>query len=255
MHIKERITNGVWRPSIFDKYARRVVAGNSTKELICQTKQADLTFKKLMTELDPKTNYHNVIRPELNHTDNVFLVQKDFVVAKTKTIPDCDGAITNLKGYPIFMLCADCPPVAVYDPINNVIGLFHSGWKGTLTQIAPKGIKLMTQKYGSDPRKLLVSVGPSISQKNYSVTSERYQKFTKVYDSKEIQKIFLPSTREGYYLLDLKEAIKISLEKSGVKEKNVEISRYCTYGNNDKFSSHRKKGDTSSRTGYCVTLK
>ena len=59
----------------------------------------------------------------------------------------CDGIITSDKNKVLALLTADCMPVYLVDATNNVFGLVHSGWKGTLLSIVPKAIrKLMLLK-------------------------------------------------------------------------------------------------------------
>ncbi|MFR3320970.1 MAG: laccase domain-containing protein [Lachnospiraceae bacterium] len=50
------------------------------------------------------------------------------------------------------------------DPVHRAIGLSHSGWRGTVSDIAAATVRTMQGEYGSRPEELLVGIGPSICQ-------------------------------------------------------------------------------------------
>ena len=51
---------------------------------------------------------------------------------------DVDGLITNERGLPLVIHSADCIPVLLHDPVKQVIGACHAGWRGTALGIAAK---------------------------------------------------------------------------------------------------------------------
>ena len=53
---------------------------------------------------------------------------------------------------------ADCAPVFIYDSKSELIGLVHSGWKGTLKSISKNAIDLFI-KNGSKPNDIQVFIG------------------------------------------------------------------------------------------------
>ena len=72
----------------------------------------------------------------------------------------------------IFTKYADCLPVYIYDPLKEVIGLVHSGWRGTLQEITLEAIKLMEKNYGTDRKNVYFAFGIGIGQENYEVGQE-----------------------------------------------------------------------------------
>ena len=56
-----------------------------------------------------------------------------------------DGLITNERNVPIVTYYADCVPLFFLDPVEKVIALSHSGWKGTVKQIGVKTINKMVR--------------------------------------------------------------------------------------------------------------
>jgi len=84
-------------------------------------------------------------------------------------IPGVDGLITNRPGLCLGVQVADCCPVYLVDPVQQCIGLVHSGRKGTEQGIAVQAIAKMKEHFGSQPADLLVQLGPCIRPPLYEV--------------------------------------------------------------------------------------
>ena len=85
------------------------------------------------------------------------------------SIKDTDGFYTILKQGILLTLCfADCVPLFFIAPESRMIGIAHAGWKGTVGRIAKEMIQIGNQKE-SDPKQILVAIGPSICEKCYIV--------------------------------------------------------------------------------------
>jgi copper oxidase (laccase) domain-containing protein len=81
----------------------------------------------------------------------------------------CDGIITTQRGIVLGVYVADCCAVYIVDPKTPAIGLVHSGRKGTELGIVPNAITLMTDRFGSDPREMIVQLSPCIRPPHYEV--------------------------------------------------------------------------------------
>ena len=68
---------------------------------------------------------------------------------------DVDGLITDKSNKILSLTYADCICLYFYDPVKNVIGNIHSGWRGTYQQIAKIAVKILKQKYGVKPEDLI----------------------------------------------------------------------------------------------------
>jgi YfiH family protein len=148
--------------------------------------------------------------------------------------PATDAFITNSPDLFLVISVADCMPVMMFDPVNNAIANIHSGWRGTQKNIARKTVKLMCEKFNSDPAELVVFMGPAISQKNFEVDADVARLFPGEYV------IPKPGT-EGKFLVDTGRMVFDSLIKEGVKETNIERSTICTYDANNMHSYRRDK--------------
>ena len=79
--------------------------------------------------------------------------------------------VTDTPGLNLMALSADCPPVFFYDPVKHVIGLAHSGQKGTALRIAGNVVEAM-RTFRPDPSDITVAIGPGIGPCCYKVGPE-----------------------------------------------------------------------------------
>ena len=198
--------------------------------------------------------------PELADSANMSMQQ----VNNHIRFPRTDGAITNQKGILLTTVHADCLPVWLYDEENQVIGLVHAGWRGTLAGIAPKAVKLMQETYGSDPAKMRAAIGPGISMCCFETGSEVIEAFREHWDfadfyAETAEEHFgddeIPESAEGKYYIDLKGINTEELLEAGLQLENIEISRHCTHCEPETFASYRREGGTYMRMGAGICLE
>lgn len=156
-----------------------------------------------------------------------------------------DALITNQKGYCLCVSTADCVPVLLFDPIQKVVGIVHAGWRGTVAKIVKQTLDLMEHTYNTEPKDVLVGVGPSISQKAFEVGDEVYEAFQKV--GFDMDKIAVRNEQSQKYHIDLWEANRLQLIECGVQAENIQISGICTYEQHETFFSARRLGTKSGR--------
>ena len=80
-----------------------------------------------------------------------------------------DGFITNQRGISLGIYVADCCAVFLVDPVQQAIGLVHSGKKGTELGIVGIAITKMREHFDSAPRDLIVQLSPCIRPPHYEV--------------------------------------------------------------------------------------
>jgi purine-nucleoside/S-methyl-5'-thioadenosine phosphorylase / adenosine deaminase len=83
-------------------------------------------------------------------------------IALDQCFESCDGLITNQRGVCLGIYVADCGAVFIADPIQHVIGLVHSGKKGTELGIVSSAINTLGEHFGSRPADLVVQLSPCI---------------------------------------------------------------------------------------------
>jgi len=184
-------------------------------------------------------NTSDIVRNAQVHGNRIRVVTKeDTGKLFTQTPPEADGLITNSPGVALMVYTADCVPVILHDPVKNVIGAVHAGWRGTASNIAGEAIKKMKDVFDCNCGDIRAAIGPCISKCCYETDSD--------------VSLALPefSAKHGAkFMVDLKEANRCLLDKAGVR--NIEISEECTSCKNDKYWSHRK---TKGKRGIQATI-
>ncbi|MEJ1853227.1 laccase domain-containing protein, partial [Escherichia coli] len=64
-------------------------------------------------------------------------------IVKPRTYSDVDGLVTDIPGICLVTFYADCVPLYFVDPVKKVIGLSHSGWRGTVGKIGKVTVETM----------------------------------------------------------------------------------------------------------------
>jgi len=177
------------------------------------------------------------------HGDTVHVVTetKERGWARLSDTVEADALITDLPQMVLTILTADCVPILLYDPVTCAIGAVHAGWKGTRSEILPKTIAKMQEKYGSEPRDILVAIGPAIGQCCYEVGSEVAEHFVGYAGAVTGDKV------TGKYQLDLKRINQLQAIESGVETKSIEVTPLCTSCAKDRFFSYRAEQGCSGR--------
>lgn len=178
------------------------------------------------------------------HTDRVVdLKTLEDVEQLNNSDEPVDALITQLKNVALFTVYADCTPVYVVDRVKKVIGLAHSGWRGTVGRIAPKMIAMMQEHYGTELKDLAVVLGPSISMPCFEVGEEVREQFEEQFGPVEGM-VDLSYDKPH---VDVRKGIEASLLKMGIHKEQIEISTYCTYTESETFYSYRRDGQTAGR--------
>ncbi|MEJ6950924.1 peptidoglycan editing factor PgeF [Natronospora cellulosivora (SeqCode)] len=197
-------------------------------------------------------NSSDFVAAEQVHGNNVYIVgdkDKGAGARNYKTcIPGVDALITARKGIPLISFYADCVPLFFLEPEKNIIALAHAGWKGTVSKIALKTINEMQNTFNINCEKLWVGIGPSISRDNYLVNDVVIDKLKREFPKWQDFVVYKGSDQ---YLLDLWQVNISILEEVGVLSKQIILSEYCTYKNNDLFYSYRKE---NGRTGRMASI-
>lgn len=158
--------------------------------------------------------------------------------------PAADGLVTTNSNILLTLKVADCVPVYLYEPRKNMIGLVHSGWRGTVGKIVPNAIQLM-QKNGAETGEIRCFLGPAIGICCYEVGVEVAHKF----DDEAKMKL-----EDRKWKVGLHDQISLQLASSGILEENIQTSDMCTYESRD-CHSYRRDGDNVGRMFAFMELK
>ena len=83
--------------------------------------------------------------------------------------PGADGLVTCDPSVCLGIYVADCCAVFLVDPVRRVIGLVHSGAKGTRLGIVPEAVRAMTERHGSIANNVTAVLSPCIRPPHYEV--------------------------------------------------------------------------------------
>jgi polyphenol oxidase len=169
---------------------------------------------------------------ELEHKDNVVIVDDHYKSKDVTDVVQTDALITKTKGICLFLLTADCLPVCLYDPVKQAIALVHLGWKSTDLKLIQKVIKVMRSEFGTELRDIRAYIGPCIHKESYKhehvEQKERsdWQPYLEVYSSGEMS-------------IDLVAFNIDQMQESGISAKHITTSPVDTAAANQYFSHYR----------------
>lgn len=189
------------------------------------------------------------------HTTNVRIVterDRGKGIVKELDYQDVDGLVTNVPGLVLSTFYADCVPVFLVEPINRVIGLCHSGWRGTVGRISEKTIEKM-ELLEARRGEIRAAVGPSICQSCYEVSEDVAEVFSQEFASHQ-QEILLEKGG-GKYLLNLWKANELVLTDAGIAPQHIEVTGLCTCCNPEYLFSHRASRGMRGNMGAFLMLK
>ena len=133
---------------------------------------------------------------------------------------------------------ADCVPILLWIHICNVVGAIHSGWRGTLQNIAGKTAEKMSETFELIPENIHAWIGPAIGGCCFSVDA----------------RIALPVETHGFAGLspdrthwDIASACRGQLIAFGILLQNITLSGECTVCNPQKYFSYKREGTRAGR--------
>ncbi len=154
---------------------------------------------------------------------------------------EIDGLITNRQNITLVTKYADCVPLYFVDPTKKVIGLTHSGWRGTVKKIGKITVEEMKNHFGCNPADIIAVVGPSICVDCFEIGEEVAEEFKSAFPDNWKNEILFDK-ENGKSLCDLWAANRTVLNEAGLIPKNIHISGVCTCCNSELLFSHRKTG-------------
>lgn len=214
----------------------------------------------------------NMVLSQQTHTTNIRVVSRVDCgkgIVRERDYTDVDGLITDEEGIALVTFFADCVPLYFVDPVHHAIGLAHSGWKGTVAQMAVCMVKKMQEKYGSSPENLITAIGPSICQECYEVSEDVAVQFQRVFTEscEEINQIcdkigyqknscvVAPGKEPGKYQLDLWLANVLLLNRAGIMPEHISVTDICTCHNPEYLFSHRASAGRRGNLAAFLMLK
>lgn len=191
--------------------------------------------------------YQNLYFTQQTHGTNLEQITED----SPQVSDDTDALYTKETNKYIGVMTADCLPILGYDPTNHLVFAIHAGWLGSVKMITHKTLNYLIENEKLDVADTQIYLGPSISQKNYQVQDDVYQKVMATpFDN--LAECFTKNDDGTYQFNNRLYNIK-QLESLGIKAQNITELDDCTY-ENEKYFSYRRDGQTG-RMMSIIALK
>ncbi len=160
---------------------------------------------------------------------------------------DGDGLTTNEAGVLVAVKTADCVPLLLFDPEVGAVAAVHSGWRGTVANIAAAGVTALRERYGSRAEDLVAAMGPSIGGCCFEVGAEVAVEFAGLFpERRDLDR----KTR-----VDLREAVRRQLVGVGVREERIDGEGPCTCCGGVEFYSWRRDRVVGQRMYAVIGLE
>jgi len=164
---------------------------------------------------------------------------------------EADAIVVREPGVFAAVRTADCVPVLMVaidaEGRPAAAAAVHAGWRGAVAGVVSRAIEAL-DRLGHPPGRLRVATGPAISVRYFEVGDEVIEAATTALGGRP------PPARpgaRGRSHLDLPALVALQLRAAGVEPGHLDISTACTFGEADRFFSHRRQ---RGRCGHHLSL-
>jgi YfiH family protein len=161
------------------------------------------------------------------------------------SVPVADAQWTDRPGLVLIANVADCCPVIVSDPVAGIVGIAHSGWRGTVGEVAPALVRTLCATGATNLR---VWIGPCAEGEAYEVGHEVFTRFDRWPTAGRAH-----PERPGKYLLDVREVVRLQIRAEGIDDTRITVSGGGTIGDR-RYHSHRRDSFGAGRMAAFVSI-
>jgi len=164
--------------------------------------------------------------------------------------PVGDYLFTQRKNCAIGVVTADCLPIVIFDPVTQVVGIIHAGWKGLAADIFHSALHDMKNKVGIDYKNIEIYLGPAARPCCYEVQQDFIDKFEQYLPY--FTQIFIQ--RDGKIYFDSRAFMMVLARILGINEEKI-YTRYnvCTICD-QSFCSYRREKEKARRQVTMICL-
>lgn len=188
---------------------------------------------KFLSKLGIKPN--SCVALVTQHEDKIVVAGRSLAgmgIKNPKSAIAADGLITKEKNLYLFLLVADCLPIILYDPKEEILGIIHAGWRSTKLKIALKAVNKFKTKFNCGSSNICAAIGPAIHKESYKFKNP-IQKKSRAW------KPYLHDLPSAETAIDLVGYTKKQLEDAGVLVSNIFISNKDTARSKEFYSNYQ----------------
>ena len=170
---------------------------------------------------------------QVHGTEVGVLVRTDPELSRGDIRINGDALVTVRRDSALVIQVADCQPVVIADPVAKVAANVHSGWRGSISDVIGRTIKILTTEFGCRPQNMVAGIGPSLGPccaefVNYrQEIPDRYWRY-----------------RQSGDLFDFWQLSTDQLTRAGVPLNAISVAGMCTKCNQHLFFSYRGQRQT-----------
>jgi hypothetical protein len=162
--------------------------------------------------------------------------------------PRADACVSNDPVSAVAVRTADCVPILLADTGTGAVAAVHAGWRGTAAGVATAAVDALRERFGVQPRSLVVAFGPSIGACCYRV-------------GQDVRDAFLAA---GHAVLDrwvageqldLVAANRDQLVCAGVPEAQIHVCGLCTAMHLGVLTSYRAEKEKAGRLAAAIRCR
>jgi hypothetical protein len=158
--------------------------------------------------------------------------------------PAGDALATNMPGLGLVIKIADCQSILLADPQSRIIANIHSGWRGSVLNIAGKTVRQLEERFGLNPASTLVAVSPSLGPCCAEFVNYR----------REIPvELWRFQVRPDYF--DFWSITREQLSSAGIRDENIEFAAKCTVCAKAELFSYRGARGSTGRMATVIGWK
>lgn len=159
--------------------------------------------------------------------------------ARAEAEEGADALVVSARDVAALLCFADCTPVIMAAP-GGAFAVAHAGWRGVYAHIVPRALDALCKASGARPDDCNVYLGPYIHAECFEVSADLARTFVA-----EFGQTCAPDGRH----VDMGQALRIDLARSGADLNRVAQVDACTMCDNDRFFSYRAAGGNCGRHG------
>ncbi|MCK4838059.1 MAG: laccase domain-containing protein [Desulfobulbaceae bacterium] len=145
---------------------------------------------------------------------------------------EVDGYDALITDRPIALLIqqADCQAVILHDPVKQVVGAAHVGWRGSVLGSIGATVRAMADNFASDPADLRAAISPSLGPCCAEFVNYRRELPEWLHDFQ---------VQPNYF--DFWAISRAQLQGAGLLPVNINTAGICTCCSSDHFSYRRSR--------------